>query len=164
MRKLLQRCFRRLDLWRFRLSVEDALALHRRGEVRSDGLKLDGVSNHLQIRWHARAIHPWDRDLLRGSREREAFAEQTLADIESAILRLFERLPQVDVLELGVLEPASETLIAAGTVHRSEMSDRRAHLLSVGMRLRDIGVQFDLAAPEQHQPGPFVPAGELCTR
>jgi hypothetical protein len=153
-----------LDLWRFRHSVEDALALHRRGEVRSDGLKLDGMSSHLEIRWHAREIHPWDRDLLRGSRKQAAFAEQALADTEAAILRLFEKLPHVDVIELSVLEPASEKLLAAGTVHRTDVRARRAHLLSVGMRLRDIGVQYNLAAPEMHQPPALVPASELCTR
>ena len=164
MKKLFERCVQKLDLWRFRRSVEDALALHRRGEVRSDGLKLHGVSNHLEIRWRAREIHPWDRDLLRGSRRQAAFAEQALADTEAAILRLFEKLPHVDVIELSVLEPASETLIAAGTVHRSELKARRAHLLSVGMRLRDIGVQCNLPAPEMRHPTALVPAGELCAR
>jgi len=78
-------CFRQLDLWRFRRNVGDTLALHRRGEVRNDGLKLDGVSSHLEIRWRAREIHPWDRDLLRGGRKQAAFAEQALADTEAAI-------------------------------------------------------------------------------
>lgn len=164
MKQLFERCFRRLDLWRFRRNVDDALALHRRGEVRNDGLKLEGVYSHLEIRWHARDIHPWDRDLLRGSRRQAAFAEQALADTEAAILRLFERLPHVDIIALSVLEPASETLIAAGTVHRSELSGRRTHLLSVRMRLRDIGVQYNLTAPELPPPGALVPAGELCTR
>jgi hypothetical protein len=164
MRQLLERCFRKLDQWRFRRSVEDALALHRRGEVRSDGLKLNCMSSHLEIRWHARDIHPWDRDLLRGSRKQAAFTEQALADTEAAILRLFEKLPYVDVIELSVLEPASETLIAAGTVHRTDVSTRRAHLLSVGMRLREIGVQYNFAVPEMRHPGALIPAGELCTR
>ena len=164
MRQLLERCFRKLDQWWFRRSVEDALALHRRGEVRRDGLNLDGMSSHLKIRWRARDIHPWDRDILRGSGRQAAFAEQALADTEAAILRLFERLPHVDVIELSVLEPSSETLIAAGTVHRSELTARRTHLLSVGMRLRDIGVQYNLAAPEKCHPSALIPAGELCTR
>jgi hypothetical protein len=164
MRQLFEECFRKLALWRFRRSVADALALHRRGEVRSDGLKLDGMSSYLEIRWHARDIHPWDRDILRGSRRQAAFAEQALADTEAAILRLFERLPHVDVIELTVLEPTSETLLAAGIVHRSNLGARRAHLLSVGMRLRDIGVQPHVAAPERCHPSPLLPAGELCTR
>ena len=163
MSQLFKRYFRKLDLWRFRRSVEDALALHRRGEVRRDGLKLDGLFSHLKIRWHARDIHPWDRHL-QGSGRQAAFAEQALADTEAAILRLFERLPHVDVIELSVLEPGSETLIAAGTVHRTDLSARRAHLLSVGMRLRDIGVQYNIAAPEMCHPTALVSAGELCTR
>ena len=164
MKQLFERCFRKLGLWQFRRSVEGALALHRRGEVRNDGLKLDGVHSHLEISWHAREIHPWDRDILRGSRKQAAFVEQALADTEAAILRLFEKLPHVDVIELSVLEPTSKRLIAAGTVHRSELSGRRAHLLSVGMRLRDLGVQCNLAAPEMPHPSALVPAGELCTR
>jgi hypothetical protein len=164
MRQLLERYFGKLAGWWFRRGVEDALALNRRGEVRSDGLKLDGMCSHLEIRWHARDIHPWDRELLRGGRKQAAFAEQALADTEAAILRLFERLPHVDVIELTVLEPTSEILIAAGAVHRSDLSARRAHLRSVKMRLRDIGVQYSLATPEERHPGALVPAGELCTR
>ena len=164
MRQLFERCFRKLDHWRFRRNLEDALALQRRGEARSDGLRLDAMSSHLEIRWRAREIHPWDRDLLSGSRKQAAFAEQALADTEAAILRLFEKLPHVDVIQLRVLEPDSETLIAAGMVHRTDLSARRAHLLSVGMRLRDIGVQYNLAAPEMPPPSALLPAGELCAR
>src|SRR5262245_31641909 len=75
--QLLRRSIRRLDLWRFRHEIKDALALHRRGEVRSDGLTLENVRNHLEIRWRARDIHPWDRDRDLSSYEREtAFAQQ----------------------------------------------------------------------------------------
>jgi hypothetical protein len=41
----------------------DALALHRRGEARSDGLSLVGFSMKLSVSWRARDIHPWDSDL-----------------------------------------------------------------------------------------------------
>jgi hypothetical protein len=163
--RLLERCLRRLDVWRFQHSVKDALALHRRGEVRSDGLTLDNLCNHLEIRWRARDIHPWDRDRNLSSNQRQAaFAEQALADTEAAIVRLFERLPHFDAIELSVLEPVSEELIAAGTVHRSDLSARRPYLLSVGMRLGEMGVRYNFAAPERRPSATIHPAGELCTR
>src|SRR5262245_45815366 len=102
--KLLKRYLRKIESLRYRSKVNAALALHRRGEVRSDRLALETVCNRLEIRWRARDIHPWDRDL--PDHERQIlFADQALADTEAAIVRLFERLPEVDVIELGVLEP-----------------------------------------------------------
>jgi hypothetical protein len=160
---LIERCFRKLDLWRYRHGVRDALALYRRGEVRRDGLTLDTLSSHLEIRWRARDIHPWDRGL-RGTERQSSFSNQALADTEAAILRLFERLPHVDVIELSVLEPESEAVIAAGTVYRSELRARRPHLLSVGMRLRDLGVHYSFAGRETRDSSAVVVGGELCTR
>ncbi len=69
---------------------------------------------------------------------------QTLADTEAVIAGLFETMPQVDVMDLAVMEPASGTTIIAGTVNRSDVA-RNQHLLSVGMRLRELGVKFRLA-------------------
>src|SRR5580658_11318781 len=103
----LRRLLNRLDLWRYHRRIKRALALHLRGEARSDGLIVDNVSSHLEIRWRARNVHPWDRDLARYERE-VMFAEQALADTEAAVLRLFDQLPEVDVIELSVLEPTSE--------------------------------------------------------
>ena len=137
---------RKSDLWRYHRRIKQALALHLRGEARNDGLTVDNVCSHLEIRWRARDIHPWDRHLAKYEKE-VMFAEQVLLDTEAAVFRLFENLPEVDVLELRVLEPESETLIAAGIVHRSDISTTRCHLLSVGMRLREIGVQYHFATP-----------------
>jgi hypothetical protein len=138
--------FRKSDLWRYHHRINQALALHLRGEVRRDGLTLDNACSHLEIRWRARDIHPWDRDLDKYEKEL-MFAEQALADTEAAVFRLFDKLPEVDVIELSVLEPESETLIAAGTVHRSDINATRSHLSSVGMRLREIGVKYHFATP-----------------
>jgi hypothetical protein len=154
---------RKSDRWRFHRRIKQALALHLRGEVRRDGLTVDKVSSHLEIRWRARDIHPWDRHLARYERE-VIFAEQALADTEAAVGRLFERLPEVDVIELSVLEPESETLIAAGTVHRLDLHAARPHLLSVGMRLREIGVNYHFAAPGQPDSTTNGPIAGLCAR
>jgi hypothetical protein len=159
---LLRRLRRKLDLWRYHRRIKRALALHLRGEARSDGLTVDNVSGHLEIRWRARDVHPWDRDLARYERE-VVFAEQALADTEAAVLRLFDKLPEVDVIELSVLEPNSETLIAAGTVHRADLNVSGPRLLSVGMRLREVGVRYHFAAPDGSAAA-NAPIGDLCPR
>jgi hypothetical protein len=153
----------RLDLWRYHHRVKKALALHLRGEARRDGLTVDNVSSRLEIRWRARDIHPWDRHLA-GYETEVLFAEQALADTEAAVFRLFERLPEVDIIELSVLDPKSETLIAAGTVHRSDLIVARPHLMSVGMRLREVGVRYRLALPEKGDSPVNAPMADLCTR
>jgi hypothetical protein len=144
----LKRYLRKAELLLYRRKVKDALALNRRGEVRSDGLMLENVHHRLEIRWRARDIHPWDRDLPIYEQQ-TLFADQALADTEAAIVRLFDRLPQIDVIEIGVLEPTSETVIAEGTVHRSDLIAARPRLLSVGMRLRELGMQYHISAPER---------------
>lgn len=163
MLQLLRRCFQRLELLLHRHKVYDALALHHCGEARNDGLMLDNVTNRLEICWRARAIHPWDRH--RPHYEREAiFEHQTLADTEAAIRRLFERLPHIDVMEVRVIEPTSETMIAEGTVYRSDFNAVRSSLLSVGMRLREMGMCYSFAVPESDQSDAMVSTGELCIR
>jgi len=152
-----------LNYRRYHRRIKDALALHLRGEVRRDGLAVDTVSSHLTIRWRARDIHPWDRYLPAYERE-VIFAEQALADTEAAVLRLFERLPEVDVIDLSVLAPASETLIAAGTVHRSDLCAPRPRLSSVGMRLRDVGIRYCFAVPGSNDFSEHAPTCDLCTR
>jgi hypothetical protein len=142
--RFLETYLAKLDLWRYQRSLNRALALHLRGEVRRDGLTLTRACNHLEIQWHARDIHPWDRDV-QPERHALLFAEQTLADTEAVIFRLFEALPQVDVIKLGVIGLGSDPPIISGTVHRSTLSTVRRGLMSVGMRLRDLGVSYHLA-------------------
>jgi hypothetical protein len=159
--RLWKQRLRRAELRRYKKKVEGALALQRRGEGRRDGLILETVCNSMQVRWRARRMHPWDRNLPNSEREL-AFQQQTLADIEAAILRLFEGLPQIDVLQVCVLEPKSETVIAEGAVHRSALAEVRA-LLSVGMRLRDLGLRYPFVQPEERYAATVVAADERAT-
>src|SRR5579864_776789 len=80
---------RKLDGYRYKHDIERALALHLRGEVRSDGLNPTSLATHLEIEWRARDIHPWDRGLLSPAQRAAAFVKQSLADTEAAIYRLF---------------------------------------------------------------------------
>jgi hypothetical protein len=151
---------RKLNVWWYHHRIKGALALHRRGEVRSDGLTVASVCNRLAIGWRARDVHPWDRDLPPHQKETE-FAKQVLADTEAAILRIFETLPEIDVIELRVIEPNSDALIAAGTIQRATLNTSRPQLLSVGMRLRELGVEYRFAAHEKGPSSTCDSAGEL---
>jgi hypothetical protein len=126
----------------YRRRIERILGLVGRGEVRCDGLQLNKVCNRVEIHWRARDIHPWDRNLP-AERNAAALVAQTLADTEAVIGGLFETMPQVDVMDFAVMEAASDTTIIAGTVSRSDVA-RNRHLLSVGMRLMELGVKFRL--------------------
>jgi hypothetical protein len=108
----------------------------------TDGIQVDGFEHRIAIQWRARDIHPWDRDL--HSTSSTAFREQLLADTEAAILRLFEFFPELDVLDLRVIEPGADTTILCGTIHRCNL-EQRPNLLSVNMRLRELGVVFQFA-------------------
>jgi hypothetical protein len=109
---------RRLHLYSEEKGIENALALHRRGEVRSDGLTLIQASHHLKIEWRARYIHPWDRACEPVERELR-FTEQSIADTDAALSRLFKALPEIDVIKFSVVHPDSDHCILAGTVERS---------------------------------------------
>jgi len=81
-----------------RKAIQGALDLHNRGEVRRDGLTLTHASHHLKVEWRAREVHPWDR--ASASKQREfLLAEQSMADTDAALGRLFNELPEVDVIE-----------------------------------------------------------------
>lgn len=101
-----------------RKAIQSALDLHNRGEARRDGLTLTHASHHLKIEWRARDVHPWDR--ASESRQRELlFAEQSMADTDAALSRLFNDLPEVDVIEFTVTHPDSGQRILDGTVERA---------------------------------------------
>jgi hypothetical protein len=129
----------KIETLRYRWAVERALALHSRGEARRDGLKLTKLTNRLEIEWRARDVHPWDRD---DPPERRAlrYVRQSLSDTEAAIERLFQNLPQLDVISVTVLEHDSDTVIMTGTVYRGEPEP--AAELSAGMRLWKRGVKY----------------------
>jgi hypothetical protein len=156
---VLETLLRKLDGYRYQRNIQRALALHLRGEVRRDGLKPVNSTTHLEIEWRARGIHPWDRGLLSPTQRATAFVEQSLADTEAAIYRLFEALPQVDVIDLRVFDHTSETLIISGTVTRP-VTSARDEKLSIGMRLRYLGITYHSAGSlfealeGDHQPAP----------
>lgn len=139
MKQLFELLLRRFDTWRYRRNLRCALALHLRGEVRRDGLKIEALCHRLELRWRARDIHPWDRELVSATERPALFLEQTLMDTEAAIIRLFKTLPVLDVLEVNVLDHTSENVIVSRTVDRS-MLDKGRNLLSVRMRLCELGV------------------------
>jgi hypothetical protein len=134
----------RLRLRAYRRRIEHALALNYRGEVRCDGLRLHKICSRMEIQWRPREIHPWDRHLPQEERER-LFVAQSLADTEAVISKLFESLPQVDVIDLMVLHPTSDATMMAGTVHRTTLAGERRHHLSIRMRLSELGVRYRLA-------------------
>ena len=130
--------------WMFCRSIGHALALNR-AEGRRDGLTLVRACNRLEVQWRARRVHPWDRDLSPAERAR-TLEEQSLSDAEAAILRLFEALPQVDVVDLTVLDHSSDQVLMAGTVQRSTLDQVRM-LLSVRMRLQQLGISYRFPEP-----------------
>jgi hypothetical protein len=141
---VLKRLLRKRGGRRYRHDIERALALYLRGEVRNDGLEPINLTTQLQIEWRARDVHPWDRGLLSPAQKAATFVEQSLADTEAAICRLFEALPQVDAIALRVLDRTSETVIISGTVSRLAAA-ARDESLSIGMRLMYLGLTYHSA-------------------
>jgi hypothetical protein len=60
--------------------------------------------------------------------------------LDTAVPLLFEQLPEIDVLEIGVLERGSKTRIIAGIIHRSDLATQVGS--SLGMRLKTIGINY----------------------
>ena len=129
---------------RFHAKARQALALNRRGEARADGLRLVEVSMKLEVKWLARKIHPWDRDL---SEDRAAprYVEQALFDTEAALERLFAAFPEAICIDFAVLETRVEgnRTIIAGVVDRKEFGNRKSP--AIGMRLRSVGIDYHIA-------------------
>jgi len=98
-------------------AIQDAVTPHRRGEVRGDGPTLTSASRRLEIEWPPRDIRPWDR--CTGLKERKVlFAEQSIADTDAALTRLFNELPELDVIEFRAIHPDFGRRIFAGAVKR----------------------------------------------
>src|ERR1700752_2888612 len=89
---------------RDRRVIQDALALHHRGEARHDGLTLTQVSHHLEIEWRPRDGHPWDC-ASEPTGLHFLLAEQSREDREAALPRLFNDLPELDVIDFAVTHP-----------------------------------------------------------
>jgi hypothetical protein len=144
MKRIVKSSLSRLKKAEYQHSIHKALALNLRGEVRCDGLTLAKAVNRLAIEWYARDLHPWDRERPLSADERDRlFLQQCLIDTETTMNRLFEMLPQVDIVSIRVLDAKSGTTLIAGSVLRSEI-EKNARL-SVGMRLRLSGITFRLS-------------------
>jgi len=133
--------FRQLQRANYRRSINDALALNRRNDVRSDGLTLDSVCSRLDICWHARDVHPWDYALPPDPKEL-AFHLQTMEDTETAVRRILERRPEVEEIEIRVLDFHSSALLALATVRRSALNEAGLRAPSVRMRLGELGIRY----------------------
>ena len=137
---------------RFRRIVAKALTLTPRGFVPNDVLVLTKLSGQLQVEWLARDVYPWDRDpqSVRGAR---LFREQTLRDTNAGIVRLFDVLPEIDVIDVRICAPRPPNrLILAGTVSRQDVLANR-EISSPEMRLRMMGLHWVL-----NEARPDIPA------
>jgi hypothetical protein len=123
-------------------SIDKALALSRY-EARPDGLELEGTSFNLAISWRPRGIHPWDSDMT-VDRKAARLVEQTFTDTLAALERLFIALPEIDVIDLKVLEADTRKhgILLSGSISQREFDACR--VLSPAMRLRLLGVNYNL--------------------
>jgi hypothetical protein len=122
--------------------VNRALALHHRGEARADGLQLHDMRTTMLVEWVAREIHPWDRHIASRLRER-LFARQSLEDVDAAITRLFDQLPEADALEVRVLREGDHRILFYGRVERTEVA--KASHSSPLMKLKNLGINFQVS-------------------
>lgn len=125
----------------FKGRVLKALALTPRGGVADDVLQLSNFAVRLTVEWIARDVHPWDSDLPSELRA-EKFVAQSLTDTNAAIQRLFRLLPEVEVIEIRVLDPNSRAPIIAGSIIRDEALTVSSP--SPGMKLKKLGVDYRL--------------------
>jgi hypothetical protein len=120
--------------------VSRALTLRRRGAIGNDGLVVQSLSARLRVQLLARPIHPWDRDLPAEERS-ELFVQQCLEDVNTAIPKLFRSMPEIEEMEVTVLDPKTKSAIIAGIVKRSDALTAN-DCLSAGMKLRAMGLAY----------------------
>jgi hypothetical protein len=121
------------------LLVGAALSLKPRGGIGKDGLVVRSLSARLRVQLLARPIHPWDRDRAADERS-ELFVQQCLEDVSTAIPQLFRSLPEIQEMEITVLDPKGKSAIMAGVVNRDDALT--ANGVSAGMKLRDMGMIY----------------------
>jgi hypothetical protein len=139
--------FERFERCSLARRIERALAPNLRYEVRSDGLELRASRTRLAVGWCARDVHPWDNDL-QANRKAAAFVRQCIDDTDAAITRLFAALPQVDELDIPVIDRQSDRVIIRGEVRRSDLSARphtspRMRLIELGLSFKCDGAHFE---------------------
>jgi hypothetical protein len=116
-----------------------ALKLVPRGGGANDGLLLKNVVASLAIEWHARDVHPWDRDLS-PERQSEQSNEILLNDTLAAIHHIFAYCPETDSLDVRVLTPrAPYDVLLTGNVLRTDLNNVLPYA-SLVMRLRMLGI------------------------
>jgi hypothetical protein len=142
MRQLFTRLLSNWFAREYNRRIESALALHLRGEARTDGLALKRAHSRLAVQWSARHIHPWDSGSVSAEERAALFVKQALADADAALSRVFSLLPQLDSIELRVFHPDSDHTIMNGVVSRASFATHRP--LSNRMWLSQLGVQFRL--------------------
>ena len=110
---------------RLRNRVTRALTMTPRGGVANDTSLLREMSLSLKVEWYARDLHPWDRDLPI-ERRAELFTAELMADTVVAIRQIFDRLTEIDAIQIRVLDPNEphETVLA-GTVSRDDLNATR---------------------------------------
>jgi hypothetical protein len=127
--------------------VRRALAIRPRGAIPNDVLILNSLilSGHcLKLVWHARDIHPWDRDLP-PAEQAELFREQALQDTDVTLIRLFRALSEIEQIDFQVFKPDGfGDVILAGVVDRERVLEPEQPL-SLRMRLRMLGVTYQMA-------------------
>jgi hypothetical protein len=72
-----------------------------------------------------------------------------MVDTESAVHRILERRPEVEEMEIKVLDPHSSALLAFGTVRRSALNAPGLRSPSVRMRLGELGIRYVWAHADQ---------------
>ena len=119
------------------------MAVGNRGAVRGlDALELRDLHATMRVEWIARELHPWER--ARDPRVAgQLFAQQCLRDVDAAIARLFDQLPEVDALEIRVLREVGGLVLFEGLVERHEPA--LVQHLSPRMKLKSIGVRFHMS-------------------
>jgi hypothetical protein len=112
-----------------------------RGGVANDVSLLREMSLSLRVEWYARDLHPWDRDLP-VERRAELFTAELLADTVVVIRQIFERLAEIDTVQIRVLEPAEpHKTVLAGTVCRDDL-DATWGCPSPAMSLKLLGLEY----------------------
>jgi hypothetical protein len=121
--------------------VIKALTLAPRGGIARDGPLLREISHSLKLEWYARDVHPWDGDLP-AERRAELFTAELMTDTLVVIRQMFERLAEIDVIQIRVLAPNEpDKTVLAGTVHRNDLN-AAPDCPSPAMSLKLLGVQY----------------------
>jgi hypothetical protein len=139
-RRWLDRLAQGRERRRLHKRVNGALRLRPRGGCGADSLAVTRISTQLQVEWRARDVHPWDGDLP-VSRRHELFIEQCRHDTLAAVQRMFERLSEIDTIEIRVVEgQTSARTILAGTVSRADLTAVTMGHPSARMKLKLMGI------------------------